>query len=233
MSIPVTVTSDFICPWCLIGHRRLARAIRTLPTGVCVEVSWRPFELNPDMPAEGMDRKVYRALKFGSWERSRQLDAQTVTAAHGDDVAFDYDAIERTANTFQAHRLMRFAQRHGVADALGNALLSAYFEQGRDIGNRATLAEIAVERGLARDAVATFLAGEEESDAVRAIERALHDAGIRGVPSVDIDGEVISGAQPAEVFTEVLLRAAERAGACCAADGSKAPTAQMPPPDAT
>ncbi|HEY0210698.1 DsbA family oxidoreductase [Acerihabitans sp.] len=232
MSIAVTVTSDFICPWCLIGHRRLARAIRALPADTGVEVRWQPFELNPDMPAEGMDRKVYRALKFGSWERGRQLDAQTVTAAHGDDVAFDYDAIEKTVNTFQAHRLMRFAQRHGVADALGKALLSAYFEQGRDIGNRATLAEIAAEQGLDRNAAATFLAGEEENDAVRAVERGLRDAGIRSVPSIDIEGEVISGAQPVEVFTDALLRAADRAGGREAAGGVNAPTPHVPTPGA-
>ncbi|MGQ8632751.1 DsbA family oxidoreductase [Agrobacterium sp. DKPNP3] len=208
MSIPVTITSDFICPWCLIGERRLLKAIEELAESPSVDLRWQPFELNPSMPADGMNRKIYRSMKFGSWERSRMLDAQTVAAAQGDDVAFDYDAIEKTPNTFQAHRLMRFAERFGLANALGNALLSAYFEHGRDVGDSATLSDIAVEQGLDRDGVAAFLASDEESDEIRQIEQALQ---VSGVPNFNIDGEVISGAQPMQVFEEALRRAAERA----------------------
>lgn len=136
------------------------------------------------------------------------LDAQTIAAAQADDVAFDYDAIEKTPNTFQAHRLMRFAEQFGAANALGNALLSAYFEHGRDVGDIATLTDIAVEQGLDRERVAAFLASDQESDAIRQIEQALQ---VSGVPNFDIDGEVISGAQSQRVFAEALGRAAERA----------------------
>ncbi|HEY0124972.1 MAG TPA: DsbA family oxidoreductase [Rhizobium sp.] len=208
MSIPVTITSDFICPWCLIGERRLIKAIEELPEGTSVELRWQPFELNPSMPVDGMNRKIYRSMKFGSWERSRMLDAQTVAAAQDDDVAFDYDAIEKTPNTFQAHRLMRFAEQFGAANALGNALLSAYFEHGRDVGDITTLTDIAVEQGLDRERVAAFLASDEESDAIRDVERSLQ---VSGVPNFNIDGEVISGAQPQQVFDDALRRAAERA----------------------
>ncbi len=207
MSIPVIITSDFICPWCLIGERRLFKAIEELPEGASVELRWQPFELNPLMPTEGLNRKIYRSMKFGSWDRSRMLDAQTVAASRGDDVAFDYDAIEKTPNTFQAHRLMRFAERSGVANALGNALLSAYFEHGRDVGDRATLTDIAVEQGLDRERVAAFLDSDKESDAIREIERSLQ---VSGVPNFNIDGEVISGAQSQRVFAEALERAVER-----------------------
>lgn len=216
MSIPVTITSDFICPWCLIAERRLLKAIEELPAGTYVELRWQPFELNPSMPTEGMNRKIYRTMKFGSWERSRMLDAQTVAAAQGDDVAFDYDAIEKTPSTFQAHRLMRFAERFGVANALGNALLSAYFEDGRDVGDRATLTDIAVEQGLDRESVAAFLASAEEGDAIRQIEQALQ---VSGVPNFDIDGEMISGAQSQRVFAEALGRAAERSTAAAQITG--------------
>jgi predicted DsbA family dithiol-disulfide isomerase len=116
MSIAVAVTSDFICPWCLVGERRLTKAISTPPKGIEVDIEWKPFELNPNMPVEGMDRRLYRSLKFGSWERSRMLDAQTVEAAKGDSVAFDYAAIEKTPNTFRAHRLMRLAESYGSRD---------------------------------------------------------------------------------------------------------------------
>jgi predicted DsbA family dithiol-disulfide isomerase len=218
MALTVTITSDFICPWCLIGERRLEQAIARLPADITVEQKWQPFELNPDMPSEGMNRQTYRALKFGSWGRSQQLDAHKVEAAKDDDVAFDYSAIERTPNTLPAHRLMRFGEAHGLATPLAKAIFSAYFEHGRDIGNVGVLTEIAVEAGLERDRVATFLASDDETRQVRDAEQAAQQQGIRGVPFFDIDGEVVSGAQSVEAFEAALLRAADRADAC--RDGS-------------
>jgi predicted DsbA family dithiol-disulfide isomerase len=207
MAIRISITSDFICPWCFIGERRLAKAIGALPSGTEVELSWRPFELNPDMPAEGMDRKTYRALKFGSWERSRMLDGQIVAAARGDDIAFNHSAMARTPNTFLAHRLMRLAERHGMATPLAKAIFSAYFEHGRDIGNANTLSDIAVENGLARPETESFLARDEGSAEVRSAEQEGQSSGIRGVPLFDIDGEIVSGAQSVAIFTAALLRA--------------------------
>ncbi len=214
MSIPVTIISDFICPWCLIGERRLAKAIEALPDDLTVELDWKPFELNPTMPREGMNRRLYRSLKFGSWERSSMLDAQTVAAAKGDDVAFDYEAMEKTPNTFAAHRLMQLAQRHGLAPRLAGALLSAYFEQGRDIGDPATLTEIAAEQGLDRAEAAAFLAGDEGASEVRASEEAQAAAGLRSVPAFVIGGEVITGAQSVATFEAALRRASEQDLAC-------------------
>jgi predicted DsbA family dithiol-disulfide isomerase len=211
MSIAVSVTSDFICPWCLVGERRLTKAISTLPKGIEVDIEWKPFELNPNMPAEGMDRRLYRSLKFGSWERNRMLDAQT---AKRDSVAFDYAAIEKTPNTFRAHRLMRLAKSYGLATRTADALFSAYFEKGHDIGRVETLTDIAVEQGLERAEVAAFLASDEAGAEVRAAEEAHHSAGIRSVPSFNIGGEILSGAQSVETFETALRRAAERDSAC-------------------
>lgn len=214
MTTRITITSDFICPWCFIGERRLAKALQALPADTDIALEWRPFELNPDMPPEGQNRKTYRSLKFGSWERSQLLDAQTVAAAADDGIAFNYEAMEKTPNTFLAHRLMRLAERHGLATAIARAVFSAYFEQGRDIGDAATLADIAAENGLDRQQAEAYLAGEDGADEVRAAEQEGRERGVRGVPLFDIAGETISGAQSVETFTAALQRALEQDMAC-------------------
>lgn len=214
MNLIVTITSDFICPWCLVGERRLAKALATLPEGVTVETRWRPFELNPDMPVQGVDRKTYRSMKFGSWARSQAMDAHIVEIGKGDDIAFNYAAITRTPNTFMAHRLMQLAKREGVATAVANAMFSAYFEQGRDIGDATVLTEIASENGLNREVVAAFLSSDDGVQEVRAAEHTVRAQGVRSVPLYEIGGEVISGAQPVEQFELALQRAAKLVDGC-------------------
>ena len=216
MTITVTITSDFICPWCLIGERRLSKAIDNLPEGTDVELKWLPFELNPDMRPEGMDRKIYRSLKFGSWERSQLLDAHTVEAAKDDDVAFDYAVIEKTPNTLSAHRLMQLAESQGKATPMAGKIFSAYFEQGRDIGDVGVLADIAAENGMDRAGAVAFLAGEGGAEVVRDLERGAKNRGVQSVPSFEINGKVMSGAQSIETFESVLRRAVEQDGACSA-----------------
>lgn len=218
MTIHITITSDFICPWCLIGERRLAQALEEVPADTDITLDWRPFELNPDMVPDGMDRRTYRSSKFGSWERSQHLDAQTVAAAIGDGIAFDYEAMAKTPNTFLAHRLMRLAERSDLATEVARAVFSAYFEQGRDIGDAATLAEIAAEAGLDRHQVDAFLATEDGTAEVRTIEAESRDSGVRSVPLFDIAGQEISGAQSVAAFTEALCRAVEQQTIC--ADGT-------------
>lgn len=218
MNLTVTITSDFICPWCFVGERRLAKALATLPEGVTVETRWRPFELNPDMPVQGVDRKTYRSMKFGSWARSQAMDAHTVEAGQDDGIAFDYAAITKTPNTFLAHRLMQLAEREGVSTGVANAVFSAYFEQGRDIGDAAVLADIAVENGLSREVVTAFLSSDESVQEVREAEHAVQAQGVRSVPLYEIGGEIVSGAQSVEQFELALQRAAGLAGGC--ADGA-------------
>lgn len=207
MTITVKITSDFICPWCLIGEQRLNKALAGLPEGTNVELQWQPFELNPDMPPEGMDRRVYRSLKFGSWERSQLLDQHTVEAARGEDIAFDYAAIRRTPNTLAAHRLMLLAGEHGRATQVAEAIFSAYFEGGRDIGDIEVLADIAAENGVDRAQALAFLSKNEGEGQVRNQENAVLTNDVRSVPHFEIAGETVSGAQPAEVFEAVLRRA--------------------------
>ena len=211
MTVTVKLTSDFICPWCLIGSRRLALAIDALPAAVAVETQWLPFELNPDMPAEGVDRRTYRTRKFGSWDRSQALDAQTVAAGAPDGVVFDYDRMTRTPNTFQAHRLSLLAARAGCQQTVAEAVLQAYFVDGRDIGDRDALTAIAADCGLDAATVRTFLDGDEDADTVRLLEVAAQARGIAGVPHMVIGGLVTVGAQPVDTLRQAILDAAQAA----------------------
>jgi predicted DsbA family dithiol-disulfide isomerase len=210
MQNQISVTSDFLCPWCYIGEKRLARAIERLPTGIDVQLQWLPFELNPDMPPDGMDRRSYRSRKFGSWERSQAMDAQTVLAGRDDGATFDYEAIKRTPNTFRAHRVSWLAQREGKQRAFVEAAFQAYFAHGRDIGSEGVLTEIASGIGLDRDAVAAFLSSDDGVESVRALERTALERGVRGVPYFEIGGTTIVGAQPVETILQTVIEAVGR-----------------------
>ncbi|WP_426954935.1 DsbA family oxidoreductase [Muricoccus radiodurans] len=195
------VVSDTICPWCWIGKRRLDKALATLaPEGLRFERRWHPFMLNPTMPPKGMERAAYRAAKFGSPERSAAIDARITAEGARDGLTFRFDRITRTPSTRDSHRLIRLAGQEGgapLADAVAEALFSAYFAEGRDIGDPATLAALADAAGLPPGRAAAMLATEEglaevEEDAARA-------AGLGGVPAVVLGRRlVIQGAQPAE-----------------------------------
>lgn len=214
MNIEISVTSDFICPWCLIGERRLTKALETVPDGVEVKINWLPYELNPDMPADGLDRRTYRSMKFGSWARSQMLDAQTIIGAKGDDVTFRYDLMNRTPNTQLAHRLMVLASMKGKGKQMADALFSAYFEQGKDIGDAKVLSAIAAELGLTPDETEDYLTGMEGKAEVQEAEATAAAAGVRSVPLFDIGGEMISGAQSVAQMAGALERALERQIGC-------------------
>lgn len=211
MQVQISVTSDFICPWCYVGEKRLARAVERLPSGIDVQLQWLPFELNPDMPAQGMDRRTYLSRKFGSWERVQAMQSRIVLAGTGDGAIFDYEAIRRTPNTFLAHRVSWLAQREDKQRAFVEAALQAYFAQGRDIGSKDVLTEVASGVGLDRDVVAAFLSSDEGAASVRTLERSALEAGIEGVPYFDIGGTPIVGAQPAETILQSIIVAAGRA----------------------
>ncbi|MFI5014979.1 MAG: DsbA family oxidoreductase [Hyphomicrobiales bacterium] len=209
MQIEVIVTSDFICPWCLIGERRLRKAMQTLPEEVTVKLAFHPFELNPDMPPEGADRKAYRAAKFGSLERSNAMDAQIAAVGRADGIAFNHDRIARAPNTFAAHRLMWLAEREGDPEKLADLLFTSYFTRGRDLSDCAVLKAIAVEAGLAPARVDAFLDGDEGASQVRALEAQAYRAGVAGVPYFEIGGLGVVGAQSPAILAEALRRAAK------------------------
>jgi predicted DsbA family dithiol-disulfide isomerase len=196
----IDIVSDVICPWCFIGKRRLGRALEARPE-LSPSVTWRAFQLNPDMPDEGMPREAYLAAKFGSPGHAARIYATISQAGAGENIAFAFERIRRTPSSRAAHRLIRFATLQGDADPVVEGLFSAYFEQGRDIGNPATLADIAAEAGHERPAASRFLAGEEALDEVLTEDRSARRLGISGVPCFIVDGGyAISGAQEPEFF---------------------------------
>lgn len=203
----VKIYSDLVCPWCFIGKRRLERALETSGYANRAHVIWLPFQLNPTMPKSGMDRRVYLDAKFGGAEVRRAMEERVAKAGEMEGIEFAFDRIERTPNTFEAHRLNWFAQQRGKQDDVAEALFHAYFTEGRDIGDGQTLVEVATEAGLARDAVRQFLMSDLGIEEVRAEEGAGHRMGIRGVPYFVLNGTyAISGAQPPDIFVSALQK---------------------------
>lgn len=199
MTYTIDVISDVICPWCFIGKRRLEKAIAAL--GVPVKVRWLPFQLNPTMPMEGISRREYRIKKFGSWERSQELDAKVVAVGEEEGIDFAFDRIERTPNTLDAHRLIWLAEVEGVQDDVVEALFQAYFTDGRDISNRQTLIDVVAKAGLDRSRAEAVLNGSEGMEAIQEAEGLSQRHRVDGVPFFVIDGKItLAGAQPPEAF---------------------------------
>lgn len=205
----IDIISDAICPWCYIGKRQVERALPLLAEqGLALEVHWHAFQLNPDMPAEGVDRQAYRLEKFGSEERIAELDQRIVAAAAGVGLDFHPELMRRTPNTVAAHRVIWLAERQGVQDAVVEALFRGYFCEGADIGDAETLAGLAAGAGLARDAVLSLLAGEEGRREVLTEDATARRSGLNGVPSFVMQGHVLfSGAVPADAMAEAFAKA--------------------------
>jgi len=207
------IVSDTICPWCYVAKRRITEALEALGgEGIAFDVTWRPFQLNPQMPTEGLDRRAYRSAKFGSWEKSQALDAQVTVAGQTVGLTFRHDLMERTPNTLASHVLIRLARETGGSarqDAVVEALFAAYFTQGRDVGNHEVLADVGAEAGIERNLVVGALAEQANFDAIGREEGLAHELGLNGVPSVVLEGYYLfSGAQPVPVIIKALRGAA-------------------------
>ncbi|MBN3778050.1 DsbA family oxidoreductase [Burkholderia sp. Ac-20345] len=205
--LPVKITYDFICPWCWIGHRNLASALTDVAETIEPDISYLPYELNPSMPPSGVDRKEYRTRKFGSWNRSLQMDTQVAAAGKAVGIDFNYDKVAITPNTFRAHRLMEFAQGKGDpkrTDDLFEAIFTAYFTRGENIGDVDVLVNVASGAGFNADEVREYLSSRRGEDEVLAKEIDAQSAGVRGVPLFAIGGATIHGAQPTHVLKEVM-----------------------------
>jgi predicted DsbA family dithiol-disulfide isomerase len=206
MNASVDVISDVICPWCFIGKRRLEKAVAALDGPV--RVRWLPFQLNPTMPKEGISRREYRTRKFGSWERSQQLDAKVVAVGKEEGIEFAFDRIERTPNTLDAHRLISLAGKQGVQDAVVEALFRAYFTEGRDITNRETLLDVIDGAGLDRHQAKSLLNSEDGLEAMKEAEELSRRHRVDGVPFFIVNGTLtLSGAQQPDAFLEMFRQA--------------------------
>ena len=204
------IVSDVICPWCYVGKRRLTQALAQIDDFE-LEIRWRPYELNPHMPREGMDRRSYCEVKFGSLEQANQLYGRVAAAAHADGLPLNFERIARTPNTRAAHRLIEFAGAHACQDAVVDALFAAYFVAGRDIGSPAVLIDVAVAVGLEHDAVAAMLEAPDGDAPIEAAESAAHELGIEGVPAFVYNGRMLfSGAQSPDTIALALKRAHAR-----------------------
>lgn len=210
--LTIEIVQDLVCPWCFLGVRRLTRTLRRRPD-LLFELSWRPFLLNPDMPRAGMSRPDYVIRKFGGEDRARRLYASISEIGGAEGVQFRFDRIRRTPSSVNAHRLVRLAARYGRASEAVEALFSAHFTDGLDIGETETLVAVAQAIGLQPDGVRAFIRGEQEGDAVHADNLRAHRLGINGVPCFVIGGRhAIAGAQEPEVIERLLDVAALEAG---------------------
>ncbi len=206
MSAPVTIDfiSDVVCPWCALGATALEQAIDNLAGEVKVELTFKPFELNPDMPAEGMDRTAYLDAKFGPGKR-REIELRLSEAALESGVTFNWAAVKKSVNTRMAHMLVAAASTVQRGSEMKAALFKAYWQDGRDIGDLDTLVAIAGEQGFDEQAARDELTNEELRETVIGLEAHAQQVGVTGVPFFIVDGKLaVSGAQTGDVWAQVF-----------------------------
>lgn len=222
----IDIVSDTVCPWCFIGKRRLERALEERPD-LDVEICWHPFQLNPDMPADGLDRESYLNAKFGGRERAAQIYAAIAAAGAEEGIEFDFARIERTPNTLDSHCLIHWAAAAGCQDQVVEKLFELYFIEGRDLGDRALLVEVAREAGMDGDEIEQKFADAHDRAFIRDEDAAARELGVAGVPFFIINRKfAVSGAQDPQVFLQVfelaLKEAAEEAAAASASATAEA-----------
>ena len=204
----IDIYSDIVCPWCFVGKRRMERALNEFKDVMTVKVTWRPFQLNPTMPSDGMDRTAYLKAKFGSLEAFGRMEEQLLAAGADEQIPFAFEKIQRTPNTFVAHRLVWYAEQLGRQDSAVESLFRGYFTEGADIGSMSVLGQLAGRAGLDVAAVESFLHSEDGTAEVKAEEAVGRRLGIRGVPYFVLNGTVsISGAQPPDIFVSAIQQA--------------------------
>jgi predicted DsbA family dithiol-disulfide isomerase len=208
----IDFVSDVSCPWCVIGLKSLETALAAVKDDVTADLHFQPFELNPQMGPEGQDIAEHIAQKYGSTPKDIERNRENIRL-RGAELGFEFNMQKRARiyNTFDAHRLLHWAEIEGKQEALKNALFSAYFTGGRNPSDRAVLLDVAQKVGLDAKRVSEILESDEFAAEVRGREKFYADRGIRAVPSVIInDQHLIQGGQPAEVFENALRQLAGR-----------------------
>lgn len=202
--LPIAIVSDLACPWCFIGKARLERALESHGLTERVAITWLPYELNPDMPAEGMDRTAYLDAKFGAGKR-KEIEIRLSEAALESGVTFNWARVTKSVNTRMAHMLVAAASTVQRGTEMKAALFKAYWQDGRDIGDLDTLVAIAGEQGFDEQAARDELTNEELRETVIGLEAHAQQVGVTGVPFFIIDGKLaVSGAQTGDVWAQVF-----------------------------
>jgi predicted DsbA family dithiol-disulfide isomerase len=207
----IDLVADIVCPWCYLGWRRVKSALALRPD-VEPLVVWRPYQLDPTLPEEGVDRKAYMAGKFKDALKLKAVHTALVEAGAEEGVVFDFDAIERSPNTSAAHRLIRWAQGAGKQDAVVEALFAAYFTHGRDIGEPAVLADIGEGAGMDPVVILSLLSEGADKDVVAREHAMAVQAGVTGVPFAIFGGKLaVVGAESPENIAQAIDKALEQA----------------------
>jgi predicted DsbA family dithiol-disulfide isomerase len=209
----IDIYSDTVCPWCYLGKRRFELALAARPHYE-PRVTWRPFELNPDLPADGADRAAYLAARIGTPERVAEVHTELERLGMASGIEFRFDLIKRMPNTLRSHLLIAHAARVGRQTAVKERVMRGYFEEGCDIGDIEVLVRLGVDAGLAEHESRSALILRSGLDGVIAAERHAAVLGITGVPTFIFDGQyTISGAQEVGTLAAILDQVAEFAAA--------------------
>ncbi|NBT33254.1 MAG: DsbA family oxidoreductase [Rhodobacteraceae bacterium] len=209
--VKLDILSDPICPWCYIGKSYLDRALERHPEHP-FEIEWHPFQLNPDMPRDGMDRRTYLESKFGGKEGAVRAYAPVLEHAEKAGLKIDFEAMQRTPNTLNAHRLIHWAGLEARQTLVVSALFKAYFTEGRDIGNSEVLADIADGAGLDAAVISRLLASDADEQLIRDRDSHSRKMGITSVPTFIVAQQhAVPGAQPTELWERVIAEITEQA----------------------
>ena len=223
--ITVDIVSDVVCPWCYVGKKRLEAALDQLGNPEDVEITWHPFQLDPTIPAEGMDRKEYFTKKFGDEGRIRQMSDHLTQVGAEAGIDFNLDKISESINTLPLHKLLHVAGEEGFQSEAKEILLKAYFTDAKDLKDPKILADLFASYGWDEAKIKDILADDDLGYAVRQEIAHYQQMGVSGVPYFIINNKYgISGAQPAEVFVQALTQVREEAleaieGEVCGPEG--------------
>ncbi|AUR03546.1 DSBA oxidoreductase-like protein [Phaeobacter inhibens] len=202
--VKLDILSDPICPWCYIGKTHLDKALAEVGDHPFV-IEWHPFQLNPDMPREGMDRRSYLEAKFGGKEGAVKAYAPVVEHASAAGLEINFEAMERAPNTLDAHRLIHWAGIEGKQSAVVDALFDAYFVQAKDIGDAEILADIAEVAGMDRAVTLRLLSGDTDAEEIRNRDAHSREMGVTSVPTFVVANQhAVPGAQQPELWKQVI-----------------------------